>query len=77
MDSNESPTCARVLGFRKDSASVMTAIKDTASIPLITKLADAQISQEDIFASDLYESVITEKFKTSFINEYEHQIVRI
>lgn len=77
IDSNEGPTYARVLGFRKDSASVMTAMKDTTSIPLVTKLADAQISQEDIFTSDLYESVITEKFKTPFINEYEHQIIRV
>lgn len=32
---------------------------------------------QDIFASDLYESVITDKFETSFINEYRQQIVKV
>ena len=45
--------------------------KDTLSLPG-QKMLDA-----DLFAADLYESVITEKFDTPFQNEYEQQIVRI
>ncbi len=70
---------ARVLGFRKDSANVMSEIKIASSIPLITKLtAFANPMLElDIYASHIYESVITEKYKTLFLNEYEHPVVRI
>ena len=66
---------ARILGFRKDKTELLTTMKQSSSIPLVTRIADEQ--SEDIFASNLYESVITEKYKTSFINEYEHPIVRI
>ncbi len=76
-DAIDAPSYARVLGFRKNATHVMTKIKNSSSIPLVTKLADAKIDEDDIFASDLYESVITEKYHTPFINEYEHPIVRI
>ena len=76
---------ARVLGFRKDDTDVLSQIKKKASIPLLSKLtASKDLSFEankmlnkDILASDLYESVITDKFETSFKNEYEQQIIRI
>ena len=63
----------------------MTQLKKHARIPLISKLAvDIELDDSarrmlasDIYASDLYESVITDKFQTKFINEYEQQIVRI
>ena len=76
---------AHVLGFRKSDAELFSKIKKFSSIPIVTKLADtnflsddgkAQLEQ-DIYASNLYESVIAEKFKTIFANEYEHPIVRI
>ena len=76
---------ARVLGFRKDDSDVLTIIKNTSNIPLLTKvtatkdLSDVtvQMLNRDIYASILYESVITNKFKTSFINEYEQPIIII
>lgn len=36
------PCYARLLGFRKSSAPLLTAIKASSRIPLITKIADAQ-----------------------------------
>ena len=76
---------ARVLGFRKDSAGILTALKEKSSVPLLTKLSYTDQIEEpflsmlecDIFASNLYETVVTEKFKTPFINEYEHSVVRV
>lgn len=76
---------ARVLGFRTDDTAILSEIKKTSVIPLITKLTDTgQLSDShkrmldaDIFASDLYGSVLADKFKQSFRNEYEHPIVRI
>lgn len=75
---------ARVLGFRQDSTALLTHIKEHSRIPLITKLSQgdtltgpaARMLELDLFAADLYESVITEKYKLPFINEYQQQIVR-
>lgn len=75
---------AHVLGFRKDMTKVMAKINDYAKIPLITKLTNTSrineigkaMLEKDIFASNLYESVITDKFKMPFINEYEQSVVR-
>lgn len=76
---------ARVLGFRKEHADIFKHIKEMSSIPLLTKLSASEMLSDDakkmletdMAASDLYESVITDKFKTKFINENEHQIVRV
>ena len=76
---------ARVLGFRKGDSDVLTVIKNASAIPLLTKLtaikdlSDSAVHMlnQDIYASNLYESVVTDKFKTPYINEYEHQIVII
>ena len=78
------PGYVRVLGFRKESAAIMAHIKQHASIPMITKLGQMESTDEiiiqmfetDIFAADLYESVVTDKFKSPFINEFEQSIVK-
>ena len=67
----------RVLGFKKGSSALLHEIKEKASAPLITKVADAssqlsphsyEIFKKDIFASDLYRSIAT-KSDTSVINK--------
>lgn len=76
---------ARILGFRNDSVHLLSHLKASASIPLLTKpgqidlLSDSgsRMLEQDIFAADLYESVITEKFKMPFIKEQQQQILRI
>lgn len=76
---------AHVLGFRKKESAVLTEIKKSSSIPLLSKLTatnelseSARIMLEcDIYASNLYQSVITDKFGTPFITEYQQQIVLI
>lgn len=76
---------AHMLGFRKDSTNILSVLKQSAKVPLITRparaeaLSDTGLSmlQHDIFASNLYESIITDKFKTPFINEYQHQVIKI
>ena len=78
----QSALYARVLGFQKKDAQILKEIKQHADIPLITKLADTKaltcaaqtLLNLDIFASDLYESVITERFGTPFKNEYQKQL---
>ena len=76
---------ARILGFRKDCTSLLSFLKKNSTIPLITKLTYTKVLnsiglsmlEQDIFSSDLYESAITNKFKTSFINEYKKQIITV
>jgi len=75
---------ARVLGFRKNSSDLLAYIKKTSSLPLISKLSASDNFAEhakkmlgiDVFASNLYESVVTEKFKTAFINEFKQSIIK-
>lgn len=53
---------ARVLGFRRESAKLLTLVKEKSSIPLITKTADAYKILDktalDMFRQDLYSSHI-------------------
>lgn len=75
---------ARILGFRRDHADLLGILKRTSGIPLITSparavLADTayQMLELDIYASDLYESVITDLYRTPFHNELTKQIIKI
>lgn len=72
-------TYARVLGFRKDSVALLSELKRNSSIPMLTKFTnfDSAELKKDIYASDLYESVVTGKFKTDFINEYRQSLIRV
>lgn len=79
----------RVLGFRKDAAPLLSEIKKHSSVPMITKVADAkdilsqesidpfalQMFQKDIFAADVYTSVLTDLSGKSMRNEYTHGVV--
>jgi len=65
---------ARVLGFRKNSSELLSAIKEHSSIPLITKLADAEdildedayrLLKKDILVSEMYQGVVREKLVNS------------
>ena len=69
---------ARVLGFRKNSAPLLSQIKKSSSIPLITKAADAssildenalQLFHETCEASNLYEMLLCHKTGLPFIHE--------
>ncbi len=77
---------ARVLGLRKDAAPLLSAIKEHSSIPLITKLADAEnilgkdaleMLQRDIQISHIYNGVEACKCGTPIRNEYRTPIVVI
>jgi len=74
----------RVLGFRKDSSLLLSSIKKEASVPLITKVADAAsildketytLFEKDLFASNLYYQRLAGKTHTNPMNEFTNQIV--
>ncbi len=75
---------ARVLGFRKESANLLSEIDKNTSIPLITKLADAsqilsqsayEMLKKDITVNDIYSSIRASKAKVPMYNEYSTPIV--
>jgi len=75
---------ARVLGFRKENTPLLSAIKENSSIPLVTKLADAEnllneqaygMLQEDIRINQIYQSVLALKNGRTMANEYRVPIV--
>ena len=75
---------ARVLGFRKDATPLLSAIKQNSSIPLVTKLADAEeilseaayaMLKNDIYMNSIYESTKAQKTRQPMLNEYRVPIV--
>ena len=77
---------ARVLGFRRESSKLLKEIKCNSSIPLLTKLADAdslldetgqKLLAETTFASNLYEKLLCQKNDQRFIHEYQKQLILI
>lgn len=76
---------AHLLGFRKDSEKVISAVAKQSRIPLLTKLYDTdflsdtgrRMLTQDILASNLYNSVVTDKYKTAYENEYHQTIIKV
>lgn len=77
---------ARILGFRKESAPLLSAIGKNTTIPLISKLADAsgilsehdfKYLEHDIFCSHVYESIVSPRTDSSIINEFQREIIRL
>ncbi len=75
---------ARPLGFRDNAAPLLKEIKDKATIPFVSKLADANIKlsesafhilKKDIFAANVYESLKANKFNIPAQNEYTRNII--
>ena len=75
---------AHVLGFRSSSTVLLSEFKKLSCIPLISKLNKDETLSDlsrnmlriDVYASNLYESIITDKFNTPFINELQHSIIK-
>lgn len=72
---------ARILGFKKSSSYLLKAIKEQGCIPIILKVAQAnklldetslEMFRLDLFATELYNSIVYDKYKTSIPNEFIH-----
>ncbi len=80
------PAYARILGFRSSAGDLLKAVKEKATVPVISKLADARglLSKEgqaqldeDVHASLVYEALMAHKTRRPFVHEYQKQIVRL
>lgn len=72
---------ARILGFRRGAAPLLTEIKKAGRIPVISRPAAARelltpqayrLFQKEVFASNLYESILASKFH----REFSHELTR-
>ena len=74
---------ARILGVKKESTALLRLIEKQGRIPMITRVSKAieqldelgmQMLSQDIFAADIYNQAIYQKFGTQLLNEYKHGI---
>lgn len=74
----------RILGFKKTSNALLTMIKENTTIPMITKLANYKkllnplgisMLEQDIFAAEVYQSIVTNKYKTPPANEFKQKLI--
>lgn len=76
---------ARLLGVRKDHSQILSEISKKSSLPLLSRLsADSSLTEtgrrmlrHDILASNLYTSVVTDRYRTAFQNEYKQALIKI
>ncbi len=77
---------ARILGFRRQSAGLLTEIKKQSSIPLITKTADAKdilsdsafrMFRKDLYCSHVYQTLLQQKSGENPRNEYTQSPVML
>ena len=76
---------ARLLGVRKDQSRILSEISEKGTVPLLSRLSEDNILSEtgrrmlrhDILASNLYTSVVTDKYRTAFQNEYKQALIKI
>ena len=79
---------ARILGFRQESAALLTQLKEMSSVPIISKLADASSILDDdlpalsllldeVHASDIYSAAYYKKYHIELPNLYSRQLIII
>lgn len=76
---------ARLLGFRKNSEPLISIASKRGRLPILASPGrneaihpcGQKMLLQDILASNLYNSVVTDKFKTAFQNEYSQKILKL
>lgn len=91
LNFTEHPAYARILGFRKESRELLSIIKESAKLSMISKPADAlgvldkknasafakALWNLDIKAAHIYNAVVNEKFHVHLPNEYTRQFIKL
>lgn len=85
MKSDDYTAYAHILGFDQKKKKLLSIINNSKNIPLISKLTktdglsplQTEMIKSDIFASDLYQSVRSDKYQIPFQNELQKNIVKI
>lgn len=84
---NDFSLYARILGFYRDSSEILSIVKANATLPVVSKLADAEeqiddklvlkLLNETVNASELYSGIVASRFNSDYIPELSKQIVII
>lgn len=73
------PAYLRVLAFNEKGKSMLNTIKKQSSLPIITNVADGinqldkiqlKMLEKDIFASDIYRTMVKNRYNTTLKDEY-------
>ena len=86
MDLQQIPilSYARLLGFRRSAAPLLSKIKESSVLPIVTKVSAASrilppeaaaLLEQNIRISERYEAVRCEKYHTEFIHEFSRQLI--
>lgn len=84
LDNQDAASYARLLGFREEAKPLLTAIDRNTSIPLITKMADADnlltpegsyMFRREVQITDIYSSVQAAKSGHKMYHEYTRPII--
>ena len=84
--SQNSAPWIRILGFRKEAAPLLSAMKQNASVPIITKLASAdsilsdqaqELFQKHLNTAELYRLLVQLKTGKKAKTEYQHSVIII
>lgn len=76
---------ARLLGYRKDRERILSGVAKNGTLPLLTSLYETheipalgqKMLLHDNLASNLYRSVITDKYRTPYKNEHHQAIIKV
>ena len=76
---------AHLLGFRKDQKQILSVIKKESDLLLFTRTADEKklskagkaMRRQDVFASNLYQTLISEQYHTPFENDLKKSVLKI
>jgi predicted nucleotidyltransferase len=86
IDNQDTVSYARLLGFREEAKPLLTAIDRNTSIPLITKMADADklltlgghhMFQQEVQITDIYSSIQAAKSGHRMYHEYTRPMIVI
>lgn len=83
----EAEVCyARILGFKESATPLLKAWKQTATLPVLTKLAqktkrcnalENELLSYDIAATDLYNTVVNQKYGVLFPDDFSYIITNV
>lgn len=82
-DEERKPSYIRILGLNTSAGELSKALKANCTLPIISKMADAKnqlsdkaldLLNEEVFASNLYNTVLSRKFNSDFVSDYQKQV---
>ena len=65
----------RILGFRKDSRAVLTALSEQGTLPVVTSLTRSPLDRTSLYPDQLYESVRSILQQTPYQNEFRRKML--